>query len=910
MAVVVEELLVTLQAQYDQFGVQMQLMQRETDNRLGAVERRFASFEQRLKNSVSAAALNARNALAGIGTALTGRELLGYADAWTQVERALKNTADVFQVTVRSASEMADLAIRTRSDLEAVTKLYSRTAVAAQRLGYDEQAAADATEAFAKALKLGSANASEQTSAILQFSQALLKGVLNGDEFRTIMESAGVVQEALSKQLGVTGGELIKLAEQGKITARTMVDALLSIKPTVDQAFEGAPATIAESFQNLNTALTEYVGKAATSAGVTQGLAGAMQSVADNLDNIAKGTLVALAAAAIAFGGAVVTALGGVVASVAAAGAALGTVSGAVQATAVALGAGAVAARLFGDQVTVAADKGTTLEDVILAIQGIAKDGLGAAWSTFMIPLTALFNMLTDSLRGAGIEAQDLLVYVRDAVNGIIGAMTAMGKVVQAGLVGFFHAIPEQVHNAIEAALDALEWFVQSVATVLNKPWLKVGNKTIIQGMQIDIDSLKFDRMETAFKGSTDRMKRLWSEALDIMADEINGNGPDYIGAFGERADQIRQARQWREGTTVNRTPRDVPVQTPAADNTANAYTREIERMRARTEALRAEATAIGQTVSEQERAVAMQELLTDAQKAGLKVTPALLSDMDTLARAYANATTELQMLQQLQRVKDDTEAMAREIELTGLYGYELKKARIEQELLNEAKRLGVDLSDVRRQEIADTAAAAAATAHLKDALDSVRDTASDALKGFITDLRNGKSGMEALGGALDRIADKLLDMAADQLIQGALGGLLGGAGGSAGVLSLFGFANGGVMTPGGPANLQRFAKGGVSTKAAIFGEAGPEAAVPLPDGRRIPVELRMPDTNAASRQALAGGSGPVSVTVAPVFNLGGGVTAEELARVKTEVAAEIPRAVQSGLNTAFDRRARFARIG
>lgn len=56
---------------------------------------------------------------------------------------------------------------------------------------------------------------------------------------------------------------------------------------------------------------------------------------------------------------------------------------------------------------------------------------------------------------------------------------------------------------------------------------------------------------------------------------------------------------------------------------------------------------------------------------------------------------------------------------------------------------------------------------------------------------------------------------------------------------SLFGFANGGVAAYGRPIDLPRFAGGGVSNSAAIFGEAGPEAAVPLPDGRNIPVKFK-----------------------------------------------------------------------
>lgn len=46
--------------------------------------------------------------------------------------------------------------------------------------------------------------------------------------------------------------------------------------------------------------------------------------------------------------------------------------------------------------------------------------------------------------------------------------------------------------------------------------------------------------------------------------------------------------------------------------------------------------------------------------------------------------------------------------------------------------------------------------------------------------------------------------------------------------------------TPGrNPVREVGFARGGISNQPAIFGEAGPEAAVPLPDGRTIPVTLK-----------------------------------------------------------------------
>ena len=62
------------------------------------------------------------------------------------------------------------------------------------------------------------------------------------------------------------------------------------------------------------------------------------------------------------------------------------------------------------------------------------------------------------------------------------------------------------------------------------------------------------------------------------------------------------------------------------------------------------------------------------------------------------------------------------------------------------------------------------------------------------------------------------------------------------GITSAFGFANGGIMTGDGPVPLRKYAGGGIanSPQLAMFGEGSmPEAYVPLPDGRRIPVAMK-----------------------------------------------------------------------
>ncbi len=223
-------------------------------------------------------------------------------------------------------------------------------------------------------------------------------------------------------------------------------------------------------------------------------------------------------------------------------------------------------------------------------------------------------------------------------------------------------------------------------------------------------------------------------------------------------------------------------------------------------------------------------------------------------------------------------------------YGFALERATTIAELENAAKKAGIEVTPQLSEQIRQLATAyATATVeseklaesqdNARQQADDLKDLGKDVLGGFINDLRNGVDAAEALEGALQKVADKLLDMALNNLIAGLFGG------GGGGLLSLFGFAKGGIAAHGKPQPLPRFAKGGVARSASIFGEAGPEAAVPLPDGRRIPVDLRGPS---------ASGSRGTSISMPLTINAPG-ADAAQLARVEESVkqlARNVPKMV------------------
>ncbi|MGA1804445.1 tape measure protein [Rhizobium sp. HT1-10] len=154
-------------------------------------------------------------------------------------------------------------------------------------------------------------------------------------------------------------------------------------------------------------------------------------------------------------------------------------------------------------------------------------------------------------------------------------------------------------------------------------------------------------------------------------------------------------------------------------------------------------------------------------------------------------------------------------------------------------------------------------------------ETSKDVTRGIVDGFAQGESAANVFKDALGKIASKLEDLAFDSIFStgkggGGLGGIISslfGGGGSSGAASSF-------MSGGFDLGLPKLAKGGVQNRPSIFAEAGPEAAVPLPDGRRIPVDLG---------KGSAGMT--VTATYAPTIHFTG--TSQEIANLQAVMAKD-----------------------
>jgi tape measure domain-containing protein len=100
--------------------------------------------------------------------------------------------------------------------------------------------------------------AADTDGVMLQLSQAMGSGALQGDELRSIMERLPAVGQAIAKTMGVSVGEIKKLGSEGKLTTDVIVkamDELAKMTPPPPDAFKLFQAALADLNTTIGTQL-------------------------------------------------------------------------------------------------------------------------------------------------------------------------------------------------------------------------------------------------------------------------------------------------------------------------------------------------------------------------------------------------------------------------------------------------------------------------------------------------------------------------------------------------------------------------------------------------------------------------------------------------------------------------------
>lgn len=192
--------------------------------------------------------------------------------------QTIGSVADAFDKVAEKATE-------NRMSVKAYAEVYTRIGNAAQDYVKTSEDLEKVTTTLSQALVVGGASAQEQSSAFLQFSQALGSGVLQGDEFRAMAEAAPQFLDQLAKALGKPRGELKKLASQGKLTTKEIISATMQMSDYFSQMFKKMPITISQAVVIVTNRFDLMVNRFNRASGAVTYVANAIVNAMSYIDN-------------------------------------------------------------------------------------------------------------------------------------------------------------------------------------------------------------------------------------------------------------------------------------------------------------------------------------------------------------------------------------------------------------------------------------------------------------------------------------------------------------------------------------------------------------------------------------------------------------------------------------------------
>ena len=515
--------------------------------RLQQAQDRVAQSSQRAASSIMSFV---RGAAALVGVGLSAQAILQSADAYTVLQNKLQNVSDSERQVTELTNELFNVANKTRTPVQETAQAFTRFDMALKNLGGSQEESLRLTETVNKMLTVSGATATEAGSALLQLSQAFNKGKLDGDEFRSVMELMPNAADAIAKKLGVTRGELLKLAPQGKITAQVMREAFADIANEVDNKFGKTTKTLSQAMTVLKNNATQTFGEINKQLGITSALSKAIIFLGENMKALAVVLAVAGAALLVAFGPTLVAAISSAASAVWAFTAALA--ANPIGLLVVGITAAIAAITVFGDEIAVTADKSVTLKDMFRTAFAYISDAAGVAAEWIKSVWNTAIDWVNSKTEGWGEQFRNVGNFIVKAVKGYVNFVIA-------SWVGAFNAIKviwDKFPDVMQYVFASVVNFGASAVETVVNAW-QIGLRKIAElgaevapdmagrlNAALDAATIKLPRMQVgdAAKGAAAEVGKAFTDAFnkDYVGDAAN--------TFMARARDIAAKRKAAEG--------------------------------------------------------------------------------------------------------------------------------------------------------------------------------------------------------------------------------------------------------------------------------------------------------------------------------------------------------------------------
>lgn len=158
-------------------------------------------------------------------------------------------------------SKLEKISAKTGASLEVTAGGFQKLYFAKDTVKATDTEIVRLTQSFAELGQISGTGIAQLDAAMLQFSQGLVTGTFQAQEFQSVLENVPAIAPQIAKGMGITVAELIKLKKEGKLVSEEVFRALVIQADDISEIAAKLPMRFSRGFSRFTL-------------GIQQGLAG------------------------------------------------------------------------------------------------------------------------------------------------------------------------------------------------------------------------------------------------------------------------------------------------------------------------------------------------------------------------------------------------------------------------------------------------------------------------------------------------------------------------------------------------------------------------------------------------------------------------------------------------------------
>ena len=180
-------------------------------------------------------------------------KIIKASDAYSGIMARINLVTGSQEQAVALNEQIYQSALRARGQYDVMADSVSKIAMTAKEAFPDPKTVVPFMENIQKLFTIGGTDAVHQADALLQLTQALGSGKLQGDELRSIAEAAPLIEKVIADYMGVSMGQIKELGSEGEITAEIIKNAVLGATDEINKQFETIPMKWKDIWTNIQS---------------------------------------------------------------------------------------------------------------------------------------------------------------------------------------------------------------------------------------------------------------------------------------------------------------------------------------------------------------------------------------------------------------------------------------------------------------------------------------------------------------------------------------------------------------------------------------------------------------------------------------------------------------------------------